>query len=296
MSENKERSMPIKFFDFGTKKKEADEQDKKPAAENVPPIEPVPLPNISGTAEAPNPFIKAEESEEYKRLEKEFNEYKRKKVLSKIDGVLVEDFTLADVKAGLKSLASSARARAVVTPNLVSFAKRELPAVVKVEALINYPYASSTKKALICEIKAALQQRVEVCVCINTLQLEGNNRKPIEKLLRYIKKLSARAKITPAFSVGRMNTEQLGKLAYTVKANKFERVKLTVGGGEGGLSRTADAVKIFYDILGEQCLIEVIGKISSPADAEMLFNAGADRIVTTDYKTLSRQKLDNVTV
>ena len=30
MSENKEGSMPIKFFDFGTKKKEADEQDKKP--------------------------------------------------------------------------------------------------------------------------------------------------------------------------------------------------------------------------------------------------------------------------
>ena len=62
------------------------------------------------------------------------------------------------------------------------------------------------------------------------------------------------------------------------------------------IGATADALKIFYDTLGEQCPVEVVGMISTAEDAETLFSAGADRIVTLDYRTLSRQRLFGLSV
>ena len=42
--------------------------------------------------------------------------------------------------------------------------------------------------------------------------------------------------------------------------------------------------------------MHVAGRITAADEVEALFLAGAERIITTDYLSLSRAKLDNVTV
>ena len=79
-----------------------------------------------------NPFIMADESEEYKKLEKEYREYRRKKILSKIDGLHVGNLSQRDIKEEFKRLSTSAKARAVCMPCQLALAKRELSSVIKV--------------------------------------------------------------------------------------------------------------------------------------------------------------------
>lgn len=261
--------------------------------ENTEPLKAIPLPVED---EPVTPFFKAEESEEYIRLEREFNEYKRKNALLKIDGVLVDGVTALELKNSFTSLLQNARARAVVMPNQITLAKKVLPPSMRVDALVNYPYATGSKKAVLCEIKAVLQQKVGVLVGVDTLKITENNLKPTEKLLKYLSKLSLKKKVSPTFSTYGLNLEQINKLAKLVKQFKFERVILALGNNTAELPRVAEAVRAFYDALGGQCFIDVVGKVSTSIQAEILFNAGAERIITTDYKTLSTQKFDNVTV
>ena len=98
------------------------------------------------------------------------------------------------------------------------------------------------------------------------------------------------------FSVEGLRGDQLAKLAVTLKNYKFQSVKIVYDGQACSLKAVADAVKIFYDILGEQCPVHVAGRITAADEVEALFLAGAERIITTDYLSLSRAKLDNVTV
>jgi len=243
-----------------------------------------------------NPFIAAEESAPYKKMEREFNDYRRKKVLSRIDSLCVGNPVPGDIREEFRRTTANARARAVVMPWLVPQAKKELPEVVRVEAIVDYPYVCGSKRAVLAEIKAALRQRASVCAGVNLSSFASGNRRHAERMLKTYGRLSRRRPVTPMFSVGALNAEQLTRLANLVKTNGFTSVKLILDDDNCSVAHTADAVKIFYDVLGERCPVEVVGKINTPKQAEELFSAGADRLVTTDYKTLSRQKLDGLTV
>ncbi len=244
-----------------------------------------------------NPFIRAEESEEYKRLEREYKEYRTKKVLSKIDGI-IGGGSYRDVKEAFKSVGADGRAKAVVLPRFVKLAKKELPVNVRVESLINYPLCSGTKKGVLCEIKAAFQAKADMAVGVNTCQLASGNPKPVEKDLKllYKKGKNKKVKITPLFNCEALSVEQKNKLARLVKQYKFSGVKIAVPVGECSFGDAADTVKIFSDTLTEQCPVEAVGYVSSPDVAESLFTAGADRIITFNYNALKRKRLDDILV
>lgn len=246
-------------------------------------------------AETHNPFIRAEESEEYRRMEREFREYKTKKVLSRISGLTVGNPTVSEMRAELKRAATD-RAGVVVMPRLVEVARKELPQGIKVETLVNFPFALGTKKAVLREIKAAIRAKAEVGAGINLSVFASGNRRPLERELKSLKRVSGRNKATPMFSPEGLRGDQISRLAQIVKAYKFENVKLVMEGEPCSVRNTANAVKIFHDVLGEQCRVEVAGRITTAEEAEALFLAGADRIITTDYLALSRAKLDSVTV
>ncbi|MBP5193486.1 MAG: hypothetical protein J6126_02010, partial [Clostridia bacterium] len=74
-----------------------------------------------------NPFIRAEESEAYKKLEREYREYRTKKVLSRVDGLITGAAPAADVKEEIKRVAASSGQRAVVAPCVTAEARRMLP-------------------------------------------------------------------------------------------------------------------------------------------------------------------------
>jgi len=241
-----------------------------------------------------NPFIRAEENEEYKKMEREFKEYRTKKVLSKIDGLSVDSLTVSEIKEDFRRTAT-AKAKSVVLPYLVQTAKRELPEHVKIETLINFPYAGGNRKAVMTEIKQAVRAKVRVGVAISLCSFASGNRKHLDREIKSLKKFSSKTAVSPIFAPIKLKKDQLARLANTVKNYKFDNVKFVGDGGECEVERLADAVKIFYDILGEQCTVDVIGKISTAEDVETLFSAGADRLITTDYATLSRQRLDNIT-
>ena len=241
-----------------------------------------------------NPFIRAEENEEYKKMEREFKEYRTRKVLSKIDGLDVGNPTASEIKEEFRKTAST-KAKSVVLPYLVKTAKRELPEHVKIETLINFPYAGGNRKAVMTEIKQAVREKARVGVGINLASFASGNRKILDRELKSLKKFSKKTAVSPIFAPIKLRGDQLSRLATTIKSYKFENVKFVGDGGDCEIKKLADAVKIFYDILGEQCTVDVIGKISTAEDAETLFSAGADRIITTDYATLSRQRLDNIT-
>ncbi|MBQ7165176.1 MAG: hypothetical protein IJU84_00140 [Clostridia bacterium] len=241
-----------------------------------------------------NPFIRAEESEAYKKLEREYREYRTQKVLSRIDALFTGVEPLSDAREEMRKTVEESKGKAVVLPCLIPEAKRSLPPAVRIETLVDYPYASGGQKAVLTEIKAALQAKVEVAAAVNLASYASGNAKPAEKRLKVLKRLSSKKPITPMFLAGALGPEQAARLAATVKANGFRRVKLMIGAA--GISRSADTVKIFHRALGNTCPVDVVGKVSTSADAETLFNAGADRIITTDYRTLSRQRLDGVNI
>ena len=248
---------------------------------------------FGGTYE--NPFIRVEESEEYKKLEKEYKEYRTKKVLAKIDGLITGLESAADIRNDFRKLSQEARAKVVTLPCLIPAAKRQLPQIVKIETLIDYPYGGGSRKAVLCEIREASRQKASVAVCLNLSDFSSGNTHPLEKKLKTLKKLSGKVSVTPMFPVCTMGSDKATRLALIIKLMKFEKVKLVLDKASD-IGKTADAVKIFYDTLGEQCPVEVVGEISTAEDAETLFNAGADRIITTDYRTLSRQRLDGLDV
>lgn len=244
-----------------------------------------------GEIPADNPFIAAEESEEYKRMEREFRDYRRRKVLARIDSLVTGDRPAGDIREELKEIARDS-ARAVVLPRFIAAAKKELPSTVRIETLVDFPFAAGGKKAVSREIKGALHNKTAVGVGVNLSAYAGGNYKPCERELRALKRLARNAKVTPVFNVAFLSLEQQTRLANSVKANKFGGVKLVAE----DVKATADAVKLFDTILGQQCPVEVVGNISTAEEAEELFVAGADRIVTMDYRTLSRGKLDGVSV
>lgn len=246
-------------------------------------------------SEGQNPLIMAEENEEYKRLEKEFREYRTKKVLSRIFGLTIGNPTVSEVKDELKR-AALIKARIVVMPRLVETARKELPREIKVETLVNYPFALGTKKAVLYEIKAAIRAKADVGAGVNLSVFASGNRRPLDRELRTLKKISRKNVVSPVFCTAGLRSDQISKLASIVKGYKFENVKLVLDGEPCSVKSTADAVKIFYNVLGEQCRVEVAGRVTTAEEAETLFLAGADRIITTDYLALSRAKLDNVTV
>lgn len=240
-----------------------------------------------------NPFILAEENEEYKRLEKEFNDYKRRKALSRIDSLLVSGYTLGDFKEELNTLKASSKAVAVVLPAQAEMAKKELPPVVRLEILVDFPFACSTKKSVLAEIKAGLQKKATVCVALSLATYSSGNKRPLEKWLKIIKRKGKGGRVIPMFSIDALSNEQISRLALLIRANGFSSVKLISG---DNTAKTADAVKCFFELFGERCPVGVVGKISTAEQAEELFSAGTDRIISTDYRTLKRQKIDNITV
>ena len=128
-----------------------------------------------------NPFIRAEESEAYKKLEREYREYRTKKALSRIDGVMTGEESAADIRAEFKKIAQEARAKAFVLPCLIPAAKRQLPPTVKIETIIDYPYAGGSKKSVLCEIREAFKRRVSSTVCVNLADFAAGNPRPLEK-------------------------------------------------------------------------------------------------------------------
>ena len=241
-----------------------------------------------------NPFIRAEENEAYRKLEREYREYRTQKVLSKIDELFTGVEPISDVREELRRTAGESNAKAVVLPCLIQEAKRILPVSANIETLVDYPYGSGGQKAVLTEIRAALRAKVAVSAAVNLSFYASGNFRPAEKRLKVLKRLSAKRSVTPMFLAGALGPEQASRLASFVKANGFKRVRLMIGAV--GISRAADAVKLFRRTLGDRCPIDAVGKVSSANDAETLFNAGADRIITTDYRTLSRQRLDGINV
>ena len=240
-----------------------------------------------------NPFIRAEESEAYKKLEREYREYRTKKVLSRVDGLITGAAPAADVKEEIKRVAASSGQRAVVAPCVTAEARRMLPAMIAVETLVDYPYASGGQKAVLAEIRGALQNKTDVCAAVNLSAYASGNSRPLDKRLRTLSKLGGRNRVTPMFRADGLGVEQTTRLALLVRRYKFSGVKIIVG---DDFKKAADAVKIFCDAIGGQCRVEAVGNVRTAEEAEALFGAGAERIVTTDYASLSRQRLDNVTV
>ena len=253
------------------------------------------LPDVAPSA-VENPFILAEENEAYKKMEREFNDYKRKKALSRIYSLSVGNPTAGDIREEFRRTTASARAKAVVMPYLIPQARKELSDAVRIEALVDYPFVCGSKKAVFREIKEALRQKASVSAGVNLTGYSSGNRRYVERMLKSFTRLSKRKAVSPMFLISSLNAEQITRLASLVKNGGFTSVKIIMEDGDCSVSRTADAVKIFYEALGERCPVEVVGRISTPSQAEELFLAGADRLITTDYKTLSRQRLDGLTV
>ncbi len=235
-----------------------------------------------------NPFIAAEENERYRRMEREFEDYRKRKVLSKIDRLITGEGALDDVREEIRSVASGARA--VVVPRLAKAAKRALSDSEKMEVLVDYPFAGGPKKAVLCEIKAAFRLKASVLVCVSVSAFASGNVRALEKTLNVLRRLSRKKTLTPVFSAAGLGAEQIGKLALMIKSKGFGAVAVTYGEPNA----TADAVKLLCDALGDKIPVRVAGKISTAEEAERLFLAGADRLITADYLALSRSALDGI--
>ncbi len=244
-----------------------------------------------------NPFIKIEESSEYKKLEKEYKEYRQKKVLSHIDALILPNMSQNDIKQEFAEVVRAEKGSVCVLPQTLKQAKKELPQIIKVSVLINYPFAGSEKSTVFAEIKTAARAKANsAVVCMNLSSFLSGNSKIIDKDLKALKKFGSKIKVVPLFPAQGLSLEQASKLAALVKVNMITRVGIALDPLAPNVDKAADVIKIFYNVLGEQCPVDAYGSICSAEAAETLFNADADRVVTAEYRALSRQKLDGVEV
>lgn len=265
----------------------AEPNEEKPAAGT----------GAENSAKTENIFIKIEESTEYKKLEKEYKEYRQKKVLSHIDAMILPNLPQSEIKQELQETVRAEKGSVCVFPQMLKQAKKELPQIIKVSVLINYPFAGSEKDTVLSEVKAAMRAKANsAVVCINLSSFLSGNSKLIDKELKVLKKYSSKIQVVPLFPAQGLSLEQASKLAALVKVNMIARVGIALDAVMPNVDKAADVIKIFYNVLGEQCPIDVYGSICSAEAAETLFNADADRVITTEYRALSRQRLDGVEV
>ncbi len=244
-----------------------------------------------------NPFIKIEESTEYKKLEKEYKAYRQKKVLSHIDAMILPNVSAGEIKQELAETVRSEKGSVAVFPYTMKQARKELPPIIKISVLINYPFAGADKNSVFAELKGAIKAKVNAAVIsINLSSYLSGNSKLVDKELKSYKRFGGKIQIIPLFPAQGLSTEQASKLAALVKANMINRVGVAIDPITPNVDKTADVIKIFYNVLGEQCPVDVYGAVCSAEAAETLFNAGADRVITAEYRALSRQRLDTLDV
>lgn len=238
-----------------------------------------------------NPFILAEENEEFKKMEKDYKEYLSKKILSKIDGLVCPTISHNDAERELQTVVRTRKARAVVYPSTLSQA-RKIVGDGNICCVVNR-YGEMSKKAVLCEIKEALRYKAQVVVGLNLTKFLSGSDVDATRQLKILKKLSKKGDVTPMVLSKHLGEDDCKRIAKLVDDLGFSRLTVFI---DGDFDEGANAVKSLFEYLSERCVVEALFDVTHPEQLNQLFSAGAERIITTNYRRVSRMRLDTVSI
>jgi len=189
------------------------------------------------------------------------------------------------IESDIKKICDEAKqndfASVCVNPTWVNFCSQELSGTdVKVCTVIGFPLGANTSEIKALETKNAIEngaQEVDMVINIGAL-VQGNH----DLVLNDIKAVVEAANgvcVKVIIETSKLNDEQKKKACELILEAKADFVKTSTGFGGGGA--TVEDIKIFKEVVQDNCQIKASGGVRTKEDALAMIEAGANRIGTS---------------
>lgn len=228
-----------------------------------------------------------------RQLEKEFNAFKFKKLVSHIDYELTDPLiTTEELKKKLSDAKSYGFNSAVVLPNKLDGIRKSNRNGVKICAVIGYPLGESTAKVKVCEMKQAIwhgAQELEVVFSISLLK--DKKLRTIAFNLAKFRRVAGKRYLKIDLDTSNLTAVETDEALKLIIESKADMVRLSMNNyGEISLPVMANAVAK----CAGKCRLEIAGALLDCNDAAEALKTGADRIAAPNAVEIAVKMRSNL--
>lgn len=168
-----------------------------------------------------------------------------------------------------------------VNPCWVEYASEKLKSTpVKVCTVIGFPLGASTTKTKIFEAQEALANGAdEIDMVINVAALKNGEYDYVLNEIKSIKDVCGSNILKVIIETCLLTDDEKRKACNLVVEAGADFVKTSTGFGTGGA--TKEDIELFKEVVGSDCLIKASGGVRNIDDAQIMIEAGANRIGTS---------------
>jgi deoxyribose-phosphate aldolase len=202
---------------------------------------------------------------------------KKKAILRRIDHTLLNPNA---VITQLDKLCSEARfyetASVCIMPSAVDYVKKKDPQLT-VCTVVGFPLGYQTTAVKIVETKDAIHNgATEIDMVINRTDVKNGDFDAVTKEIAALKEICGECILKVIVEASDLTEREKIRLCQCVTEAKADYIKTSTGFGKGGA--TLADVALFRKYIGKEVKIKAAGGIRTAADLETFFDAGVDRI------------------
>ena len=204
-----------------------------------------------------------------------------KDILSVCDHTLLNPAaTWEEIKQTLDDAMAYHTASACIPPYFVTAAKNYVGNRLPICTVIGFPNGYNSTLVKSAETLEALKAGAdEIDMVINLCEFKAGNYAYVSNEIQVIKQLCGRKILKVIIETCLLTTEEKIKACELVTLAGADYIKTSTGFSFGGA--TVSDVKLLREHVGKNVKVKAAGGITSIADAEMLIEAGADRLGTS---------------
>ena len=212
-------------------------------------------------------------------IEKEFKNYKAQKVFNKLSYLILDNSLCKTAfKNECETAVKYSFKSVTVLPNFVWLAKNTVGNLVKVNAIISYPYAEDDISVKLKAVAKAVNLGVNgVCVPVSVSKIKSSQFKTISSDFKKVVRYARKKDVNVLIDVSKLSPTELKNAITTICEIKGVTAIIPY---ESSREKTLDVstVKEILSVTSGKINVEVLGKISTAEETVSVLSLGANGI------------------
>lgn len=242
----------------------------------------------SGLKDAQKVFGQTEDE-----IEKEFKNYKARKMFAKMDYLLIDgDLRAEEIKSECK-VAEHYRFKSVtVLPTMLKYAKAALwGGKTPIRTLISYPYGEDVADVKIKACKLAVSQGADLlAVTVSTSAIKNGDYLSIVKEMTKISKIAKKRKVTAVIDSSKLNAVEVKNCAVNL-LNECKIYSIMPSCSKSSEKPSVAVIKDLIKAVDGKCFIEGVGEVCTAEETVSVLSLGTSALTSSKCPLIVKDAL-----